>query len=69
MAVSSKDSSFFAALASSLATSVPWRGVPIDDVLDAAAAAWSGQRIAEGTARCLPDSPESVQGRVVAIWY
>jgi len=44
-------------------------GVPIDDVLDAAAAAWSGHRIALGTARCFPDPPESVDGRPVAIWY
>ncbi len=42
---------------------------PIHDVLDAAAAAWSGARIADGTARSLPDPPECVRGRDVAIWY
>jgi predicted RNase H-like nuclease len=43
--------------------------VPIDDVLDAAAAAWSGHRIASGIARCLPDPPEMLDGRPVGIWY
>lgn len=42
---------------------------PLDDVLDAAAAAWSAQRIATGAARTLPDPAESVDGRTVAIWY
>jgi predicted RNase H-like nuclease len=41
-----------------------------DDVLDAAVAAWSGTRIAAGTAGCLPDPPElDPHGRAVAIWY
>jgi predicted RNase H-like nuclease len=43
--------------------------VPIDDVLDAAAAAWSAHRIATNTARSLPDPPEVLDGREVAIWY
>jgi predicted RNase H-like nuclease len=43
--------------------------VPLDDVLDAAAAAWSAQRIALGTAHSLPDPPELVGRRRVAIWY
>ncbi|MDP8956871.1 MAG: DUF429 domain-containing protein [Actinomycetota bacterium] len=43
--------------------------VPLDDVLDASAAAWSAQRIGAGAARTLPDPPESVDGRPVAIWY
>jgi predicted RNase H-like nuclease len=43
--------------------------VPLDDVLDAAAAAWSAQRIAAGTAVSLPDPPEVVDGSAVAIWY
>jgi predicted RNase H-like nuclease len=43
--------------------------VPVDDALDAAAAAWSAQRIATGTAGTLPDPPEVVDGRKVAIWY
>jgi predicted RNase H-like nuclease len=37
---------------------------PLDDVLDAAAAAWSAQRIATGTASSLPDPPAAS-----AIWY
>ena len=40
---------------------------PLDDVLDAAAAAWSAYRIAAGTARTLPDPPELVAGHPVAI--
>jgi predicted RNase H-like nuclease len=42
--------------------------VPFDDVLDAAAAAWSANRIALQTARSLPDPPEDVDGQRVAIW-
>jgi predicted RNase H-like nuclease len=42
---------------------------PLDDVVDAAAAAWSAQRIARGEARSLPNPPELVDGRRVAIWY
>jgi predicted RNase H-like nuclease len=42
---------------------------PLDDVLDAAAAAWSAHRISMGTATALPDPPEVVNGRPVAIWY
>jgi predicted RNase H-like nuclease len=42
---------------------------PIDDVLDAAACAWTAQRIATGHAGSLPNSPEIVDGRLVAIWY
>jgi predicted RNase H-like nuclease len=41
-----------------------------DDVLDAAVAAWSAQRIAAGTARSLPDPPpRDREGRAVAIRY
>lgn len=41
-----------------------------DDVLDAAAAAWSAHRAARGDARSLPDPPEiGPAGRPVAIWY
>lgn len=41
-----------------------------DDVLDAAAAAWSAWRIAIGRASTLPDPPqESADGRPIAIWY
>ena len=42
---------------------------PLDDVLDAAAAAWSARRIAGGEGLSLPDPPEIVEGRPVAIWY
>jgi predicted RNase H-like nuclease len=42
---------------------------PIDDVLDAAAAAWSAHRIALGTAGSFPDEPEVVDDIRVAIWY
>jgi predicted RNase H-like nuclease len=39
-------------------------------VLDAAAAAWSADRIATGTAKALPDPPElTTAGRRIAIWY
>jgi predicted RNase H-like nuclease len=41
-----------------------------DDVLDAAVAAWSAQRIATGHGRSLPDPPErDPEGRPMAIWY
>ncbi|MEU3556938.1 DUF429 domain-containing protein [Streptomyces fragilis] len=45
--------------------------VPADDVLDAAAAAWSAHRIALGTARRLPETPErDAEGpRAVEIRY
>lgn len=41
----------------------------LDDVLDAAAAAWSANRILTGTAERLPDEPELIGGHQVAIWY
>lgn len=42
---------------------------PIDDILDAAAAAWTATRIAAGTARSLPDPPErNALGIEMAIW-
>jgi predicted RNase H-like nuclease len=43
--------------------------VPIDDVLDAAAASWSANRIANGEACSLPDPPEVVGQQRVAIWF
>ena len=43
--------------------------VPPDDVLDAAAAAWSGRRKANGLAKSLPDPPEVLSGTAAAIWY
>ncbi|MDQ3984876.1 MAG: DUF429 domain-containing protein [Actinomycetota bacterium] len=43
---------------------------PVDDVLDAAAAGWSAQRVAEGVAQSLPDPPEpNADRQAVAIWY
>ena len=42
--------------------------VPVDDVLDAAAAAWTAGRIAAGVALCLPADPPLQDGRPVAIW-
>jgi predicted RNase H-like nuclease len=42
---------------------------PLDDALDAAAAAWTGHRIATGAARTLPDRLEEVPARPIAIWY
>ncbi|MEU7061712.1 DUF429 domain-containing protein [Streptomyces sp. NPDC046197] len=44
--------------------------VPPDDVLDAAATAWTAHRIALGRARSLPEPPEhDARGRPIAIWY
>ena len=42
--------------------------VPIDDLLDAAACAWTAQRIEAGIADSLPDPPQVIDGRRVAIW-
>lgn len=43
--------------------------VPVDDVLDACAAAWSARRIADGRAECVPASPDvDPRGRPIAIW-
>jgi predicted RNase H-like nuclease len=39
------------------------------DLLDAAAGAWSAARIASNQASSLPDPPQVVDGRQVAIWY
>ena len=48
----------------------PAGDVPTDDLLDAAAAAWSANRIAAGTAACLPDPPQrNERGQQIAIWY
>jgi len=41
----------------------------VDDVLDAAVAAWTAQRVSQGTARRLPDPPETFSdGLPCAIW-
>jgi predicted RNase H-like nuclease len=51
-----------------LALSIP-KGPAADDVVDAAAAAWTADRIARGEARSLPSPPElDADGREVAIW-
>lgn len=42
---------------------------PVDDVLDAAAAAWTADRISRGKAASLPSPPEPLDGRPTAIWY
>ncbi len=45
------------------------RDAGVDDVLDAAAAAWSARRVATGSAVALPDPPEVFSdGRPAAIW-
>jgi predicted RNase H-like nuclease len=45
----------------------PGRAAP-DDVVDAAAVAWTARRRQAGTARPVPDPPERVAGRDRAIW-
>lgn len=40
----------------------------VDDVLDAAVAAWTARRIARGEAISFPSPPEDVDGRATAIW-
>ena len=40
-----------------------------DDIVDAVACAWTAARIASGEAQPLPDPPQRVDGREVAIWY
>jgi predicted RNase H-like nuclease len=42
---------------------------PPDDVLDAAAVAWTAHRMATGTAGSYPDPPEIQDGARIAIWY
>ena len=40
-----------------------------DDLLDAAAVAWTARRVLDGVARCLPDPPQfDPAGRSLAIW-
>ena len=40
-----------------------------DDIVDAVACAWTAARIARGEAQALPDPPQRLEGREVAIWY
>jgi predicted RNase H-like nuclease len=42
--------------------------VVLDDILDAAAVAWSASRIASGQASSLPDPPQTA-GVPIAIWF
>jgi predicted RNase H-like nuclease len=42
---------------------------PPDDVLDAAAVAWSAHRKATGVALSHPSPPEDNDGTGIAIWY
>lgn len=44
-------------------------GVAADDVVDAAAVAWTARRVVARTAKSLPEEPEQVDGRAIAIWY
>jgi len=53
----------------STARKTPAAPSPLDDVLDAGAAAWSAQRIALGIAETLPGPPEHVDGMNLCIWY
>lgn len=41
----------------------------VTDLLDAAVGAWSAARIADNQALSLPDPPQVIAGRQVAIWY
>jgi predicted RNase H-like nuclease len=41
-------------------------GVPVDDVLDAAIAAWSAMRVARGEYETLPDPPEVLRDGITA---
>ncbi len=43
-------------------------GVVADDVIDAAAVAWSARRLVAGEAVPFPDPPQECGGRAVAIW-
>lgn len=48
---------------------VPGQNAGPDDVLDAAAVAWTAARVADGRARCLPDPPDRFSdGIECAIW-
>ena len=42
---------------------------PPDDILDAAAVAWSAHRMATGSAMSHPSPPEELDGTKIAIWY
>ena len=44
------------------------KGIVADDVVDAAAVAWSARRVAKERFRTFPDPPDVFEGRAVAIW-
>jgi predicted RNase H-like nuclease len=44
-------------------------GIPVIDALDACAAAWSAQRIADGTAGSVGDDVRDGRGRPMRIWF
>lgn len=44
------------------------RRAAVDDILDAAAVAWTAARVAAGTAKPLPDPPDEFDDFPVAIW-
>jgi len=52
-----------------LPADLPGCDAAADDVLDAAAVAWTAARKARGEARTLPAEPPLTGGRAVAIWY
>jgi predicted RNase H-like nuclease len=53
-----------------LPTAIPDAGeAGAEDLLDAAAAAWSAERIGARTASSLPNPPQVAAGRQIAIWY
>jgi predicted RNase H-like nuclease len=44
--------------------------IPADEIPDAAAAAWTAQRIATGQAQCVPEPKQiNERGQPIAIWY
>jgi predicted RNase H-like nuclease len=44
-------------------------GTPSEDLLDAAAAAWSAWRILVGTSKSVSEPESGIDGRLLAIWY
>ena len=45
------------------------RRAAADDIVDAVACAWTAARITRCEACSLPDPPQRIDGREVAIWY
>ena len=44
-------------------------GAPSEDLLDAAAAAWSARRILVGNSKSVSPPESGTDGRLVTIWY